>query len=108
MIRYICDHCGTPFDEPVTTRYRERIAEGIFREYTESHCPICGCEDFSPADLCPKCGEAKLEPEILCKRCRDELKSSILYFFDTLTAEEESQFDDWMEGDTITHRKDWR
>lgn len=107
MIRYICDHCGTPFDAPTVIRGVEYLGE-FDRPYTEEHCPICGCEDFSPADLCPKCGEAKLEPEILCKRCRDELKSSILNFFDTLTAEEESQFDDWMEGDTITHRKDWR
>ena len=107
MIHYICDHCGTPFDEPVTAHHAENLGE-FCRAYETQACPICGCDSFSPADLCPKCGEAKLAEETLCKRCRDELKNRVIRFFDTLTAEEEAQFDDWMDGDTVTHRKDWR
>ena len=106
MIRYLCDHCGTPFDEPVTRHYTETLGE-FTRPYTEAVCPICGCDSFSDADLCPKCGEAKLAEETLCKRCRDALHSRIIDFADTLTAEEEAQLDDWMDGDSITSRRNW-
>lgn len=108
MIHYICDHCGTPFDTPLITQYSEILSDGIIRTYDEAHCPICGCYSFSAADLCPKCGEAKMKEEILCKRCRDELKASVTAFADTLTAEEEQQLDDWMDGDTITNRRNWK
>ena len=107
MIRYICDHCGTPFDTPLITQYRETLPDNAVRTYTEAHCPICGCDSFSDADRPPKCGGAKLAEEILCKRCRDELKARVTAFADTLTAEEEQQFDDWMDGDTITRKRMW-
>lgn len=107
MIRYICDHCGMPFGTPRMVQCRETLGDGITRTYTEAHCPSCGCDSLSDADPCPKCGDAKLAEEILCKRCRDELKARITAFADTLTAEEEQQFDDWMDGDTITNRRRW-
>jgi len=106
MIHYICDHCDTPFDEPVVVAHREDLGE-FTREYFDGVCPICGCDSFSDADICPKCGDAKLTKEILCKRCRDELKQRFTDFADTLTAEEEQQLDDWLDGDTITNRRNW-
>jgi len=106
MIHYICDHCDTPFDEPVVVAHRENLGE-FTREYFDGVCPICGCDSFSDADLCPKCGEAKMATEILCKRCRDEFIKRIDDKFSDCTAEEEELFDELMDGDTITNRRNW-
>ena len=42
---------------------------------------------------------------VLCESCRMSLKRRVTEFFDTLTAEEEQQFDAWMEGSSITERR---
>lgn len=107
MIHYICDHCGVAFDAPATHTVTESLGE-FARTYTEEACPICGCDSFSEADLCEKCGEPKLTGELLCKRCRDELKAKFTAFADHLTAEEEAQLDEWLDGDSVTNRKAWR
>ncbi len=107
MLAYRCDHCGTCFDHPVTLRHRELLGEFI-REYTEEVCPICCGDSFSPGKPCPKCGEFMPEDEILCRACRRLLKARFTDFADTLTAEEEAQLDDWLDGDTITNRRSWR
>ena len=106
MIRYICDYCGARFDRPEAVNYVE--VNGDFkRRYTEYFCPICGEESCSEADACPKCGEAKLTTDTLCRDCRKDLLKRFSAFADDLTAEEEEQLDDWMDGDTITNRRNW-
>ena len=106
MIQYCCDYCNTFFDEPEAVHYVE--VNGDFkRRYTEYFCPICGEESFSEADACPKCGEAKLTTDTLCRDCRKDLLKRFTAFADELTEEEEEQLDDWMDGDTITNRRNW-
>ena len=78
------------------------------RRYTEYFCPICGEESFSEADSCPKCGEAKLRTDTLCRDCRKDLPKRFTAFADSLTAEEEQQVDDWMDGDSIKSRREWK
>ena len=106
MIRYICDFCGTGFDEPEAVNYVE-INGDCKRRYTEYFCPVCGEESYSDADECPKCGEVKLTGDTLCRDCRKDLLRRFTAFADSLTAEEEQQIDDWLEGDSITNRKKW-
>lgn len=106
MIRYICDYCDARFDEPEAVHYVE--VNGDFkRRYTEYLCPICGEESFSEADSCPKCGEAKLTTDTLCRDCRKGLLKRFTDFADSLTAEEEEQLDDWMDGASIKDRRSW-
>ena len=106
MIRYICDYCGARFDRPEAVNYVE--VNGDFkRRYTEYFCPICGEESFSEADECPKCGEAKLTTDTLCRDRRKDLLKRFTVFADELTAEEETQMDTWLDGDTITNRRKW-
>jgi ribosomal protein L37E len=106
MTRHLCDFCGTYFDEPVVIEHTEHLGE-FQRRYTEEQCPICGSDSFSDADDCPQCGKPKPADVILCQDCRQNLRRRIVDFFDTLTAEEESQFDDWMDGESITSREEW-
>ena len=40
-------------------------------------------------------------------RRREALLARITNFFDTLTCEEESQFDEWMDGDSVSDRRHW-
>ena len=107
MIRYICDYCGARFDRPEAVNYVE--VNGDFkRRYTEHFCPICGEESFSEAHACPKCREWKPKQDLLCRACRADLLRRLTEFADKLTAEEEQQLDDWMDGDTITNRGKWK
>lgn len=106
MINYICDFCGTPFEEPKTQTFTEWLGE-FSRTYTEERCPICYGLSFSPADSCPKCNDPKLKEDLLCRQCRYELKTRFSAFADELTAEEEEQLDEWTGGDTIANRRNW-
>ena len=45
--------------------------------------------------------------EWLCRPCRRRLLKAVTAFFDDLTVEEEAQFDEWMDGDSITDRRRW-
>lgn len=107
MIRYRCDYCGVFFDEPTVTRHSESIDRRI-RRYSEEHCPICGGDSFTESNTCPGCFGQKLLTDLLCDSCRESLKARVIGFFDTLTAREEQQFDDWMDGCSIQNRKDWK
>lgn len=106
MIRHHCDYCGVYFGEPSVSQYSEFVG-GYLRKYAEERCPICGCDSFSGADNC-SCSRPKLTGERLCESCKAALKARVVSFFDTLTAEEEEQFDDWMDGDSIANRKEWK
>lgn len=95
MAGYICDNCATAFDRPV----RDGASQDL--------CPICGYPYYSPAVTCT-CGEAMPKGDALCRKCRRELLQKIKDFADSLTAEEEEQFDRWMEATgSITERSSW-
>lgn len=105
MIQFICEECGGIFVNPVTKEYKENLGEFI-RTYKENTCPYCGSEDFSAADLC-QCGSAKREGTILCLSCQTWLKEKFAVFADALTADEEKQMDEWLDGCSITEREKW-
>lgn len=102
---YICEICGLEFDEPLRIKRAERYGEFILHPTTEI-CPACNLPYFSKAEPCT-CGGLRLEEDILCRKCRGELLKRVNEFFDELTAEEEEQFDSWMDGSSIEHRKNW-
>lgn len=108
MIRYQCNYCNVAFDEPTTITYSENLGENMTRVYKEDCCPICGCDSFRDAIPCEQCGDAAEPGEILCNRCKRSLKKRIVAFFDTFTAEEELQFDAWIDGDVIENRRNWK
>lgn len=106
MIRYVCSHCGVYFDEPVTRLIAEHNGE-ISRTYTEEFCPACHGDSFEAADYCPKCGDPKPTGHILCRSCRRSLRKRFDAFADLLTSEEAQQMDEWLDGSSITDRRNW-
>lgn len=103
---YICEHCGTPFDIP-------RVVKTVFWDDgrrvidKEAICPVCCWPEFFPADICPGCREYKDRRDILCTACRRSLSARFRRFADGLTAEEEAQLDDWLDGTSITERRNF-
>lgn len=101
---FICQDCGGYFTEPDVDASGFEHAFG----FTATHvpvCPYCESPEFEAADICPQCGEArKRQADILCPVCRHDLYARVTEFFDTLTEDEEKQFDEWMEGNSITDR----
>ncbi len=106
-MQYICNDCNHIFSVPEVERRDFDHAFGTER-VVQQVCPECG-GDFEVADTCRnrKCSEAMHRGDILCADCRTDLKHRLIAFFDTLTAEEEAQFDLWMDGNSITDRKKW-
>lgn len=104
---YICDLCSTAFDRPFIRR-ETAVEDGRVRVDLESICPVCGHPHFQEANLCPRCGEWKQRQDRLCRACRSDLLRRFTEFADGLTAEEEEQLDDWLDGDTITNRSKWK
>lgn len=107
MSHYLCELCGTGFDRPARRVYVESI-DGHTRTDVEALCPVCLEPHFAQADSCPGCHGYKFRHEILCADCRRSLRKRITAFADHLTAEEEAQLDEWMDGDTITNRRKWK
>lgn len=105
-MRYRCDICETVFDEPRVVKRQERLNGFLYSDET-AMCPICATPYFSEVEDCT-CGGVRERNKPLCKECRSNLLKRITGLFDELTAEEEEQFDDWMDGDSITSRKRWR
>ena len=104
---YLCPICNTAFDRPyIHTDYEWQ--DGFPRPDTEESCPICASPYFEKAVLCPRCGEWMPDRGRLCRTCRGDLLRRFTDFADTLTAEEEEQLDDWLDGDTITNRRTWK
>ena len=97
---YYCELCGTFFDKPHIRTYQDPRAE-----FQEVVCPVCLEPHIEEAAFCPACDQPMPVGPVLCESCRMSLKRRVTEFFDTLTAEEEQQFDAWMEGSSITERR---
>ena len=108
MIHYLCDYCHAFFDEPKAVNYVDVLGDFFKRRYTEYFCPICGEDSFSEADYCPKCDKPKLRTENLCDDCRKDLLTRFNAFADELTEEEEDQLDEWLDGESIKSRREWK
>ena len=91
-VKCICMECQTVFH----AEFRKELA-----------CPACESTEVRPAETCPKCGGAMRPRDWICRPCRKALLARITNFFDTLTCEEESQFDEWMDGDSVSDRRRW-
>ena len=91
-VKCICMECETAFQAAFCTPLE---------------CPACESTLVEPADACPTCGGPMRPRDSLCRTCRRALLVRITDFFDTLTYEEEAQFDDWMDGCSITDRRRW-
>lgn len=95
---YICCDCGYVFEEP------KRILDDS-PEYgwmVEALCPKCEGGDFHEADRCPDCGRWwKLQEDNLCEVCREELRDRFRTFRDTLTAAQEEELDNMLDGNSI-------
>ena len=103
---YRCDDCGEVFNYPsaVKNGFSHPFGDEIF---TEDGCPFCGSLELTSVVYCD-CGiHLKPKSAHLCKPCRIKLLGKVRSFFGTLTIEEEAQFDDWMDGNSITDRDFW-
>ena len=107
-MKYICGECDAVFETPIQLPYEFEHAFGV-RTGTVDACPKCHSGWISEAKPCknPRCHEVRREGETLCDSCRADLLHRICAFFDTLTAEEEAQFEEWMDGSSISHRNEW-
>lgn len=103
---YICDICNEEFAEPIAVKEMNGDGEHRWEEIFLC-CPICMESHYSAVDSCPVCDGWKLSGDKLCKPCRTRLKERFIAFADELTAEEEEQFDDWLDGVSVTERKKW-
>ena len=103
---YVCEICDVTFSEPLAVKEMNGDGENRWEEITLC-CPVCMESRYSTIDRCPVCDEWKLSGDILCKPCRKNLKNKLAAFAYELTAEEEEQLDEWMDGVSITERKKW-
>ena len=105
---FICNDCGTTFSDPKRVQDGFPHAFGVER-YTENVCPQCESGNYEPGVPCgnPSCALPMRPTDHICTACRRVLHRNICKFFDGLTAAEEEQFNDWMDGDVIQSRKGW-
>ena len=101
---YYCELCGTFFDKPHIRTYKDPTVDSR-AEFQEVVCPVCLEPHIEEAAFCPACDQPMPVGPVLCESCRMYFKRRVTEFFDTLTAEEEQQFDAWMEGCSITERR---
>lgn len=103
---YRCTLCGITFDNYDVNYRRELMPDGFAETICEHICPICG--GFSAyseeVEECPKCSAIKRVGDILCESCRENLAKRFCDFADYLTAEEEEQLDEWLDGRSVTER----
>ena len=101
---YYCELCGTFFDKPHIRTYQDPTVDPR-AEFQEVVCPVCLEPHIEVAAFCPACDQPMPVGPGLWESCRMSLKRRVTEFFDTLTAEEEQQFDAWMEGSSITEMR---
>ena len=104
MARYVCDECGSFFDEPSECRYVESWGE----TFLEETCPYCGSDNFSHAGGdCDICGHPCREDWMICDDCRAALVSKLTQFLDGLTPGELDALDGLTEARNISRYRDW-
>lgn len=102
-----CTTCGVYFDAPLVREGTDPTVAPGYR-YREELCPVCGQPYFEDADECPQCGSYMPAGDILCKTCRAALSARFTDFLDSLTAEEEEQLDEWLDGRSVKERSEFR
>lgn len=104
---YICNDCQKVFLAPDEEHTSFSHAFGIQRE-TSYLCPRCGSADFDEATCCPSCSGDMRASDVICRDCRNDLLIRLDMFFSRLSPAELDQFDEWMDGNSILDRKNWR
>lgn len=108
MKGYICNDCGAPFTTPIIVGGGFQHGWGFRREY-EEQCPYCNSDDFDDAETCPNCNISLMRVgDNLCPGCHAELFRKFRAFADELTAEEEKDLDDLLDGRSVTERNGWK
>lgn len=103
---YKCHTCGTAFDRPFIRYYNDQTVD-CKATFREALCPVCFEPYIGEANSCPGCDGYKFKGEILCGDCRKSLLDRVIAFADELTAEQEQQLDEWLDGDVIENRRKW-
>ena len=106
MSCFVCLDCGAKFDEPLVEDCGF-VHEFGYQKAWSDRCPHCGSGEYIPTTDCPKCNAEMPSTVTLCDDCRAALLEKVNAFFDELTEEEEDQFDEWMDGNSIKSRKRW-
>lgn len=100
MTKYYCENCDNIFDEPFVVPNKDQFEVGWS---PIAYCPICSYEGhFEETSDCPKCGDPMKPHEILCTNCQTALRWKFRHFVDFLTADEEEQLDEWLDGRSVT------
>lgn len=99
-----CTTCGVYFDAPLVREGSDPTVAPGYR-YREELCPICGQPHIEEAAVCPECGDYMPAGHILCRGCRADLSCRFTDFLDRLTADEEKQLDEWLDGRSVTERE---
>jgi len=75
--RYICNTCGSVFDEPVTLYERANWLTDKPMIPCEAVCPDCGGDDWEEAYSCGWCEEDFAEVDtvagLFCRKCFDQI-----------------------------------
>lgn len=98
-----CKNCGDFFDVPLELDMGFDTHVGYVRQ-TADACPRCRSTNITTAERC-SCGgweRYKQSEEPLCWECKRKLKKRVIEFFETLTADELEQVEQWASQISIT------
>lgn len=94
---YICLDCGHVFEDPC--KMVDWSPE--YGKTVEELCPKCEDGNFLGADRCPDCGRWMPKGDKLCEICREDLRDRFRTFRETLTAAQEDELDEMLDGESI-------
>lgn len=103
-MKFICNHCNAPFDEPRYQTYRDTDTGS----HVECSCPLCGSYDIESGVRPCACGIPMREDDIVCASCRQKFLFRLNAFIDECTAEEVALLDRVSEGNSFADAKKWR
>ena len=103
-MKFICNNCNAPFDEPRYTTYRDTETGS----HVECSCPLCGSDNIESGLRPCVCGEPMRDGDIVCASCKRKFLIRLNAFIDECTAEEVELLDRVSEGNSFADAKKWR
>lgn len=103
-MKFICNSCGAPFDEPRYQTYRDTDTGS----HVECSCPLCGSYDIESGVKPCVCGKPMLTGDIVCTSCKQKFLFRLNAFIDECTAPEVELLDKLSEGNSFEDAKKWR
>lgn len=108
-MKFLCNHCGAPFDEPKYITTKDRDEEGRCEASVYCVCPLCASDNIEggigPCDLC---GAPKRSDDIVCDLCKRKFLVRLNAFIGELTAPEVELMDQLSDGNSFEDVKKWR